>query len=144
MDAYTPGYRFPLVPQPKARPHRLVTQEAKAEVATTDRKEQAKVKARSGGRCEMIEMVSVESWPAEIAEGMAPTRKLRFRCIRRASENHHLIGGIGRRNKGRSIMAEHRLHCCDRCHQDITHKVLIPVDGTKKECAATVRYERVR
>jgi hypothetical protein len=66
------------------------------------------------------------------------------RCQRRASENHHLIGGIGRRNKGRSILAEHRLDVCQRCHEEITGRVLVPcVEQKDAEWAATVRYERV-
>ena len=67
-----------------------------------------------------------------------------FRCKQRAVENHHLIGGIGRRNQGRSILAKHRLDVCKVCHAEITNHVLVPVDGTKKDDAATVRYERVR
>ena len=133
-----------LHPQPKPKPHMLVKRAAKATIKTQDDQERAKCRVRSGGRCEMIELVSVESWASEIAEGMAPTRTLRFRCLRRATENHHLIGGSGRRNTGRSIRAAHRLDVCQRCHQDITGKVLVPVDGTKKEHAATVRYERRR
>ena len=67
------------------------------------------------------------------------------RCSRRAAENHHLIGGSGRRNKNRSILAAHRLDACARCHKEITHKVLLPLGETAiREAAATVTYERNR
>ena len=98
-------------------------------LALLDRAERLECKRRSGGQCEVREL--------------GPTLIIR-RCARRASQNHHLIGGTGRRNKGRSILAEHRLETCDRCHAEITNHVLIPVDGTRKEDAATVRYERVK
>lgn len=115
---------------PKPRPKYLDTRERASQTARIDREERAKCHDRSGGRCEVYEKV--------------PGRRLWLRCMRRASENHHLIGGIGRRNRGRSILAKHRLDTCDTCHTDITWHVLIPVDGTKKEDAATVRYERIR
>lgn len=118
-------------PQPKPAPKLLAKRKAKASVETTDRTERQKCHARSGGQCEVYET-------SPVMRGVA------MRCERRARQNHHLIGGIGRRNRGRSILAAHRLDTCDRCHEDITGNVLVPVDGTKKEHAATVRYERIR
>ena len=109
---------------PKPRPRLLEQREAKATVTTTDRKERATCHRRSGGRCEVIVG--------------------RTRCPRRVAENHHLIGGIGRRNRGRSILAAHRLDTCATCHSELTGNVLVPVDGTQREAAATVRYQRVR
>jgi len=123
--------------QPKPRPRLLERREAASKVKTQDQIERAKCHVRSGGRCEVIEVFhSGSGWPLSVVPPV--------RCQRRATENHHLIGGSGRRNTGRSIMAAHRLDVCQRCHQDITGKVLVPVDGTKKEHAATVRYERRR
>jgi hypothetical protein len=133
MD-YTPGHQIAnyerpaLVPQPKARPHLLVKREAAGKVKTKDQAERDKCHVRSGRRCEVLEIIGGRV----------------FRCGKPVSENHHLIGGSGRRNKGKSILAAHRLDTCDRCHSDITGKVLRPIDGTKKECAATVRYSRVK
>jgi hypothetical protein len=118
--------------QPKPRPKLLDKRERRASVTAKDRAERAKCRQRSGGRCEVIEVY--ESAGREITSA----------CFRRASQNHHLIGGSGRRNTGRSILAEHRLDTCDRCHDEITNHVLVPVDGTQKEDAATVRYERQR
>lgn len=111
----------------KPRPKLLDKRAAQAECAAQDRRERVKCKQRSEGRC-------------EVREGWYMTFR---RCPRRASQNHHLIGGSGKRNKGKSVLAEHRLDTCDRCHKEITHHVLVPVDGTLKDDAATVRYERV-
>lgn len=107
-----------------------------AAVEKQDRLERAKCRQRSGGRCEVIESRLI--WGIPGAERERSAR----RCARRASQNHHLIGGSGRRNKGKSILAAHRIDTCDRCHDDITGHVLVPVDGTQKEDAATVQYER--
>jgi hypothetical protein len=106
---------------------------AKAAVAKQDREERAKVRERSGGICEVKEDVGVFEGPILYYR----------RCKRRATENHHLLGGIGRRNRGKSILAAHRLDVCDRCHREITGHVLVPcVEQSAAECAATVRYER--
>ena len=49
------------------------------------------------------------------------------------------------KNKGKSILAEHRLDVCHDCHVEITNHVLVPcVPLPDRERAATVRYERVR
>lgn len=113
----------------KPRPRLLDKREAQGKVKTKDQQERDKCHERSGRKCEVVE---------EFESGYS------FRCLRPVVENHHLISGIGRRNKGRSILAEHRLDTCKRCHDDITGKVLRPIDGTQKELAATVRYERVK
>jgi hypothetical protein len=134
LVASLPNYARPdFSPVEKPTPRKLVKDTAKATVRTTDRAERKRCHARSQGRCEVREhfRAGAGAWVSV------------FRCIRRASENHHLIGGRGRRNKGPSILAAHRLDVCQRCHADITGKVLVPVDGTKKEDAATVRYSRV-
>jgi hypothetical protein len=116
---------------PKPKPKLLYQREVKAGVATLDKQERAKVRQRSGGRCE------VRIDPPFMF--LAP-----LRCDRRASENHHLLGGIGRRNRGRSILAEHRLDVCVTCHREITGHVLVPcVNKEQAECADTVRYERI-
>lgn len=122
----------------KPRPKLLDKRDVKAEVGKQDRFERQKCKVRSGGRCEVLTHSFSLSAP-----GIAPEMHFR-RCSRRSSQNHHLIGGIGRRNKGKSILAAHRLDTCDRCHEEITNHVLVPMDGTQREHAATVKYERVR
>ena len=117
----------------KPRPKLLDKRETKAATAQIDREENAKVKQRSGGRCEIVEVAA-----------NAIGRKLEIRCPRRASHVHHLISGIGRRNQGRSILAAHKLHVCDLGHEEIHGHVLQVFDGTQKEDASTVRYERIR
>ena len=120
--------------QPKPRPKLLEKRQAVAEIDRIDRAERRKCHDRSNGFCEVRTMTGRHKW-----EGRGYAR-----CGRVATENHHLIGGLGRRNRGESIKAEHRLDVCKLCHSEITHHVLLPVDGTKAEDAATVRYERVR
>lgn len=111
-------------PQPKARPKLLDRRQAKADLAKVDREQRAICKARSGGRCEVV-----------TASG---------RCIHRAVHNHHLKSGIGIRNRGASVLAQHRLEVCDFCHEEIHGKVLCPTDWQTREFAALVRFERKR
>ena len=106
----------------KPRPKLLDTQEKKAHVNADDKIERGKCRQRSGGQCEVIERGR--------------------RCARRSSQNHHLIGGIGRRGRGKSRLHQHRLDVCDRCHKEITNHVLVTVNAIDREDAATVRYER--
>ena len=61
-----------------------------------DTAESVKVHERSGGRCEL----TVLGW----------------RCTRRATEVHHLIGGSGRRGVGLSALASHKIHLCGTDH----------------------------
>jgi hypothetical protein len=112
---------------PKPRPRRLEKQDRDAARTAIDRRERAKCRARSEGQCEVIEIE-----PHEWSE----------RCSRRATQNHHLISGIGKRNVGRSILAEHRIAICDECHQDISDRVLVPSSWVGREDVATVRYRR--
>jgi hypothetical protein len=112
---------------PKGRPRRLDRQDRQQAVDKLDRAENAKVKQRSGGYCEV-------QTPFEFVQ----------LCGRKASEVHHLLGGIGRRNVGRSILAECKLHVCTRCHGDISGHVLKPINQQDSEWADKVRYERVR
>jgi hypothetical protein len=118
---------------PKPRPNLLDKRQAKADAARVDREQRAICWARSGGYCEVLVASGLHPW---VGRGFT-------RCHHRATENHHLIGGIGRRNVGRSRLAEHRLHVCAYCHEEITAHVLVPcVDEAQRERAATVRYER--
>lgn len=117
---------------PKPKPRLLDKRAAKAEIDKTDREESAKARRRANGRCEVIEFVGFDPW------GQPEFR----RCGRRDSQTHHLKGGIGRRNRGDSILAIFKLRTCDRCHPEITGHVLKPM--TAEHTAETVRYERVR
>lgn len=73
-----------------------------------DRKESAKVKERSGGRCEVWER-------DEQMFGWGNSR-----CKRAATQVHHMMGGRGVRGRGESALAIRKQHLCDQCHLDIT------------------------
>lgn len=93
-----------------------------------DEKENVKVKARSGGRCE------IKSFPRS-------TRRI-TRCERRAAPGvHHMIGGIGRRARGPSLLAKHKQDVCNECHQLITSHRLRRIGGDLP--LFTDEYERV-
>jgi len=122
---------------PKQRPKLLDKRDRAAELQRADRIESAKVKRRAKDRCEVIERFR--------GHFLVPGQPNDLRCVRRpAPGNHHLIGGIGRKNVGRSILAEYRLAVCAKCHEDITGHVLQPA-GTKAQAerAATVIYQRI-
>lgn len=117
-------------PQPKPRPSLLTKQDRQREQDAIDRRESAKVKARANGRCEVRWRWQGQDTPFQ-------------RCTRPPGPgNHHLIYGIGVRNVGPSILAEHRIAVCVQCHPLLTHHVLVPV-GPDREDAAAVRYERL-
>lgn len=120
---------------PKQRPRLLDKLERKADLDAKDRIERKKCRARSGGQCEVI---------AVMFRSLEERDDYLHRCPRRASQNHHLIGGSGKRNKGKSILAEHRIDTCDKCHDEITGNVLVPVNRYEREDAATVKYERIK
>ena len=117
------GFAFP-----KQRVKALEQQDKATALESKDKAENAKARKRAKGHCEVIE-------PCPIGGGMV-------RCLRKDTQTHHLIGGIGRRNKGKSILADYKLRVCDQCHDDITRKILQPT--TAEHTAATVRYRRVR
>ena len=116
----------------KPRPKLLDKRDAKRLMNAIDRQQNDEVKQRSGGRCEVLVVLT------DVRSGGLG------RCPLRASHVHHLISGIGRRNRGVSIEARSKLHVCERCHAEIHGHVLKPVNATEREAAATVKYERIR
>lgn len=117
---------------PKPRPRLLEKRERKARINAEDRAERKKCHIRSGGRCEVV-IVTHQPEASAIFEK---------RCNRRAQHNHHLLGGIGRRNVGASILAEHRIDTCTECHQEIEAALLEPYSFDTAFHAATVKYIR--
>lgn len=113
---------------PKSRVMALDKADKQKAIEAQDRAENAKAKKRAKGRCEMR-----ETWGAQ--------REF-VRCVRKDTETHHLIGGIGRRNRGKSILAEYKLRVCSACHQAITANILRPT--TAEHDASTVRFWRSR
>ena len=108
------------LPFAKPRPAKLERTDKRKRRAASDEAENKKVRARSGGRCELIEL-----HPNEWNPKYSFTAK---RCVRPALHIHHKIGGWGKRARGASILAENKLHLCERCHSDIHAHVLVP-DG---------------
>lgn len=118
-----------MTPIPKPRPKMLDKRKAKADVDAEDRRENAKMKKRSGGRCEVVVISATYRQP--------------WRCPRRAFHPHHLISGIGRRNVGKSIKSEHKLHVCEACHDEIHGRVLKPENDVHRYEATKVRFIRI-
>lgn len=86
-----------------------------------DERENVKVRARSGGRCEV---------------------KSPDRCERIANQIHHMIGGSGNRARGKSLLAKHKQHVCGTCHPLITSKRLVRIGGETPVWSNT--YRRLR
>ena len=117
---------------PKPRPRLLEKRDRASATAAIDRAERAKCRKRSGGKCEVVEAIC-----------NTLGQRVQFRCGCFATHNHHLLGGIGRRNRGASILAAHRIDVCKECHAELHGHVLQPV-GEGREDAATVCFERVK
>jgi hypothetical protein len=92
---------------PKGRPAKLQKADRVKARQSYDETESAKVKARSGGQCEVV------------------TAPHGVRCKRRGLHVHHLLGGFGVRGRGASAKVENKLHVCVRCHADIHAHVLV-------------------
>lgn len=102
---------------PKPRPAALERQDRRKALKKADVSENDKVRARSGGRCEMV----VDSG-AILGVGVLS------HCRRRAIHIHHRLSGIGVRGRGKSALAENKFHLCQTCHSEIHAHILVP-DG---------------
>jgi hypothetical protein len=111
---------------PKSRPKALDKQDKDRAIETLDKAESAKARKRAKGQCEV-------RW-------IGPWSGQTLRCAAKDTQTHHLKGGIGRRNRGDSILAINKLRVCDQCHTDITGKILKPT--TAEADAHTIRYWR--
>ncbi len=119
-------------PKPEARV--IVKGRRKSELEAEDRRQRQLCRLRSGGRCEVVTQT-----PRPEHSELRVTR-----CKAKATANHHLLGGVGRRNRGDSLLAIHRLDTCNSCHSLLHAKVLVPVDRDWQYDAALVRFERVQ
>lgn len=88
---------------------------------SVDRRESAKVKVRSGGRCEVIE-AHPNSW-SQLSFSLK-------RCQRAAIHVHHLLSGRGVRARGASALQDNKLAVCGLCHADIHDRRLVRADDT--------------
>ena len=109
---------------PKPRPRALEKIARKRAKQSVEDRENVRVRERSKGQCEVRE---------------ARHGYLSRRCLRRASEVHHMLGGSGRRGVGESAKAENKLNCCGPCHDLITRHIL-QVHWTQVEDRAGTHY----
>jgi hypothetical protein len=114
---------------PKGRVKALLKEDKTKAIAAIDTLENAIAKVRAKGQCEVQVRIDGRSRKGVYA-----------RCTKKDTQTHHLIGGIGRRNRGESIKAHKKLRVCDECHDLITRKILKPT--TAEHDADTVRYVR--
>jgi hypothetical protein len=105
----------------KGTPRAVEKDERTAKRESADERENDKVKARSGGQCEVF----------------SPNR-----CQRRASQVHHMLGGNGVRARGKSLLADHKQHVCAKCHPLITSKRLVRIGAEVPLWTDT--YKRIR
>ena len=114
-----PDLAFPKpVPQFVERQQRRACQQARERLAN------AKVRARSGGRCEVV------------LDGR--------RCRKAGREVHHLLGGHGRRGRGDSALATHKVHTCVEHHRLMSLRWIEVTWATPENPAATIRFAQVR
>ena len=119
-----PGVRVPDPAFPKPCPLILERQQRRACQQARERQENATVRQRSGGRCEVV---------------LGATR-----CRKRGREIHHLLGGHGRRGRGASVRATHKVHACV-AHHRLMGLTWIEVTWTTPENpVATLRFAQVR
>lgn len=102
----------------KGTPRKLAKAKRLNEREGIDEGENAKVRERSGGRCELVEL-HPNAW-SKYSFTMT-------RCKKRAIHIHHMLGGHGVRGRGKSALAENKLHLCPDCHSDIHAHVLIQI-----------------
>ena len=109
---------------PKPFPQVFERQARRACQQVRERLENAKVKERSGGRCEVV---------------LGETR-----CRKAGREVHHLLGGHGRRGRGDSVLATHKVHACLDHHRLMGLRWIEVTWATPENPMATVRFEQVR
>jgi hypothetical protein len=118
-ESTIPELAFPKpFPQVFERQARRTCQQAR------ERQENSKVRARSGGRCEVV---------------LGETR-----CRKAGREIHHLLGGHGRRGRGDSALATHKVHTCVAHHRLMGLRWIEVTWDTPKNPMATIRFEQVR
>lgn len=117
---------------PKSRPKALDKQDKDRQIETKDQAENTKARKRAKGQCEVQIVLA----------NVIGRKQIAVRCPRKDSQTHHLKGGIGRRNRGVSILADWKLRVCDQCHADITGKILKPT--TAEADAHTIKYWRAK
>ena len=119
-----PGPTGPALACPKPLPQVFARQQRRACQQARERVENTAVEARSGGRCEVV------------LDGK--------RCRKRGREVHHLLGGNGRRGRGASVLATHKVHACVDHHRRMGLRWIEVPWATPDDPMATVRFAQVR
>ena len=109
---------------PKPIPQFVERQQRRACQQARERLENANVRARSGGRCEVV---------------LGETR-----CRKAGREVHHLLGGHGRRGRGDSVLATHKVHTCLDHHRLMSLRWIEVTWATPENPMATIRFAQVR
>ena len=109
---------------PKPVPQFVERQERRACQQARERLENAAVKERSGGRCEVV---------------LGETR-----CRKAGREVHHLLGGYGRRGRGDSVLAAYKVHTCVEHHRLMSLRWIEVTWATPENPMATIRFAQVR
>lgn len=100
----------------KGTPKAVEKMQRTANRQASDESENVKVKARSGGRCEV-------KWFGRKARQVQ-------RCPHASVYGvHHMIFGNGKRARGKSILADHKQDVCRDCHALIHGHVLRRIGG---------------
>ncbi|MDA2953623.1 MAG: hypothetical protein O2976_03290 [Actinomycetota bacterium] len=109
---------------PKPVPLMLERQQRRACHEAHERRENAKVRTRSGGRCEVV-----------LGEA---------RCRKAGREVHHLLGGHGRRGRGASALASHKVHTCVEHHRLMGLRWIDVTWTTPEHPVASLQFRQVR
>ena len=109
---------------PKPLPQMLEREERRARQRARERVENAKVRRRSGGRCEVV----------------LDDR----RCRKSGREIHHLLGGHGRRGRGESLLATHKVHACAVHHRLMQLRWITAAWTTPDTPVDTIRFQQMR
>lgn len=126
---------------PKPRPRALLKEDRRKVKETIEQRENKKVKARSKGQCEVVEVFHLRVLKDDtvVAENTAT-----HRCLRQAREIHHLLGGTGRRGVRESALAQNKLHVCSADHELITRHILQGSWTDVNDRAGTVTFVRLK
>ena len=128
---------------PKSRPRALDKQDRVTRKQSVEDRENAKVRVRSHGQCEVLERVkhTIPEAKHMIEGGVVYAL---HHCRRQARHIHHLLGGSGRRGMGESALAVNKLHLCPQDHDLITRHILQPEWTDVENRAGTVTFRRER
>ena len=109
---------------PKPLPQMLEREQRRARQRARERVENATVRRRSGGRCEVVLGGD--------------------RCRKAGREMHHLLGGHGRRGRGESVLATHKVHACVRHHRLMQLRWIRATWTTPDTPVETIQFQQVR